>query len=75
MTRFSKLVMDKDGQLVETNVRVIKQEDMMKCPHFIMVPEHYRQDGSCRCDDPDHLEMVEWGYKWKDGEWQDGEWQ
>ena len=42
----------------------VRQEDMMRCPHFIMVFEHYRPDGSCRCNDPDHAEMAEWGYTW-----------
>jgi hypothetical protein len=68
MTRFSKLEM-RDGEMVETNVREIKQSDMMKCPHCMMVAEHYRDDGSCRCNDPAHTEMKEWGYKWKGGQW------
>jgi len=30
-----------------------------------MMPEHYDEStGSCRCDDPNHAEMVEWGYIW-----------
>lgn len=56
-----------DGQL--TDVRLIKQSDMRKCPHFIMDPRHYRKDGSCFCNDPDHTEMAEWGYEWSDGQW------
>jgi hypothetical protein len=69
MTRFSKLEM-RDGKLVETNVREIKQSDIQRCPHFIMVAEHYRADGSCRCNDREHTEMKEWGYKWRNGAWQ-----
>lgn len=55
-----------DGSL--TNVRRIKQRDMLKCPHCIMVPEHYREDGTCKCDDPvEQAKMVkEWGYKKSD---------
>lgn len=68
MTRFSKLDLV-DGKLVESHVRVIKQSDMLKCPHVLMVAEHYRDDGSCRCNDPDHKEMAEWGYSWKGGRW------
>lgn len=51
-----------DGTL--TNVRYVKQTDIGKCPHFIMVPEHYRTDGSCKCDDLDEQAMMikEWGY-------------
>lgn len=29
-----------------------------------MAFEHYREDGSCRCDDPNHKEMIAWGYVW-----------
>ena len=55
-----------DGQLVETSSRTINPQ---QCPHFIMVSRHYRDDGSCRCDDPEHSEMSEWGYEWDDGEY------
>lgn len=67
MTRFSTL--HPDG--TETNVRIIKQSDMLACPHCIMVPEHYRPDGSCKCNDPNETVMKEWGYKWskKKGRW------
>lgn len=46
-------------------VRYLKQSDMLKCPFAIMVPEHYRDDGTCKCDDPTHRAMMikEWGYK------------
>jgi hypothetical protein len=55
-----------DGQL--TNVRLIKQSSMTKCKFFIMDPRHYRDDQSCRCDDPEHRKMmiVEWGYSEED---------
>lgn len=46
------------------NVKVLKQSDIGKCPHVIFEPSHYRENGSCRCDDPNHTEMGEWGYKW-----------
>jgi hypothetical protein len=35
-----------------------------------MVPEHYRDDNSCRCDDESHTEMAEWGYKWNGEQWE-----
>lgn len=38
-----------DGSL--TNVRHIKHSDLRKCRFTIFNPEHYRDDGSCRCDD------------------------
>lgn len=50
------------------NVRLIKQSDIGKCPHVIMVPTHYREDGTCKCDDPIEQAMMirEWGYSKKD---------
>lgn len=68
MTRFSKAKIE-DGRLVETDVRIIKQSDITRCPHVIMVPEHYRADGTCRCNDREHKEMREWGYRWRNGQW------
>jgi hypothetical protein len=65
MTMFGTL--NKDGTL--SNVRHIKQTDMLKCPHTIMVAEHYREDGTCRCDDEANAVMAEWGYEWRDGGW------
>ena len=56
-----------DGSV--SDEREIKKSDVRACPHLIMVPEHYRDDGSCRCDDPEHKEMVKAGYEWRDGEW------
>lgn len=55
-----------DGSL--TDVRAIKQIDMLKCPHCIMVASHYREDGTCKCDDPTEQAMMvkEWGYKKSD---------
>lgn len=55
-----------DGTL--TNVRFIKQSDIGRCPFFIMVAEHYREDGSCKCNDPEHRKMMkkEWEYTEED---------
>lgn len=50
-------------------IRTIKQSDIAACPHCIFVPEHYRDDGSCRCNDETHKQMHEWGYRWSDGQW------
>ncbi len=51
-----------DGSL--TDKRRIRQSDIGRCPHIIMVQEHYRSDGSCKCDDPEEQAMMirEWGY-------------
>jgi len=48
----------------EPRVVMLKHSDIMACPHIIMVPEHYRDDGTCRCNDRKHLVMKSWGYKW-----------
>lgn len=50
-------------------VRVIKRTDIAKCPHVILVAAHYRDDGSCRCNDPNETIMAEWGYKWDGEKW------
>ena len=58
--RFSTL--HPDG--TETNVRTLPQSKIAACPHFIFAIEHYRADGSCKCDDPAENVMAEWGYTW-----------
>ena len=51
-----------DGTL--TNVKMIPQSQFLNCPFCIMVPEHFREDGSCKCNDPEHRKymMKNWGY-------------
>lgn len=43
----------------------IRHIDMGKCPFSILLPEHYRSDGSCKCDDKVHRQVMvqQWGYK------------
>lgn len=49
---------------------MMKQSDVLACPHVILSPEHYREeDGSCRCNDASHSEMEEWGYVWDGSKW------
>jgi hypothetical protein len=48
---------------------VMSHSMIRACPHVIMVPSHYRADGTCRCDDPTHTEMAEWEYKWNGVQW------
>lgn len=43
-------VLSPDGSL--SNLRVIKQADILRCPQVILLADHYREDGSCRCDEP-----------------------
>ena len=50
-------------------IRDIAQEDILKCPHYILMEQHYRDDGSCRCNDSTHFEMAEWGYMWNGSLW------
>jgi hypothetical protein len=38
-----------DGSL--TNQRGISRSAIAACPFYIMVPEHYREDNTCRCDE------------------------
>jgi hypothetical protein len=56
-----------DGTL--SDVRILSHAAIGHCPHLIMVPEHYRDDDTCRCDDADHTEMAEWGYLWNGELW------
>jgi len=69
MTEFSRGEMSPDGSFKVTHIRSIEQSSMLKCPHCIMMPEHYRADESCRCNDPDHKDMSEWGYTWDGSLW------
>ena len=64
MVRFGTL--NPDG--TETNVREISQQTIMKCPYVILVPDHYRADGSCKCSNAKERKMMikEWGYTKKD---------
>jgi hypothetical protein len=63
MVTFSKMEL-KDGQLITVQTREIAQSSLQQCPHVIFMPDHYRPDGSCRCNDRGHTEMREWGYRW-----------
>lgn len=47
-------------------LRILTHPVISKCDFFILDPEHYRGDGKCRCDDPDHEVMSDWGYEWSD---------
>jgi hypothetical protein len=54
--------LNRDGSL--SNVRELTREAIGACPHVILVGDHYREDGSCRCNDPvEQARMIrEWGY-------------
>jgi|TARA_Y100000310_G_scaffold282040_1_gene302991 hypothetical protein len=57
-----------DG-LKKAKIVIMRHSDIRKCPHVIMVPEHYNNDGTCRCNDADHQDMKEWGYEWDGKSW------
>jgi hypothetical protein len=46
----------RDGTL--TNIRVINHSDIAGCPRSIMVPEHYKANGTCLCKDPDEIARI-----------------
>jgi hypothetical protein len=58
-----------DGKPVVSTIKTVKHSDIGACPHHIMVPEHYQPSGACRCTDPEHTVMADWGYVWKKGGW------
>lgn len=65
--RFSTLNLT-DGKLVESNIRTLKQSDLLACPFAIMMPDHYRDDGTCKCDDPEEQYKMyhSWEYRKRD---------
>ena len=50
------------GRLVRT--RTIANSAILACPHVILAPEHYGDDGRCRCSDPvEQARLIsEYGY-------------
>lgn len=57
---------DRGDRDVRFSVRTLKQSHLLACPHVIIAAEHYREDGTCRCDDPTHTQMAEWQYTWNE---------
>jgi hypothetical protein len=53
---------------MEPIFRVLKQAAIRGCDHFILDPDHYGEEG-CRCSDPDHEIMSDWGYEWNGERW------
>ena len=56
----------KDGTL--TNTRTLKQNTIGNCPFYTLLPEHYRDDGTCKCSNAEHRKLMikEWGYEQRD---------
>lgn len=50
--------------LKSATVVVLKQSDIRRCKFAILLPTHYRPDGTCKCDDAAHRAMMiaEWEY-------------
>lgn len=50
------------------NERRLPRSSIAACKFYIMVPEHYRDDGSCKCDDPEHRQFMidNWEYEEED---------
>jgi hypothetical protein len=51
-----------------THVASISKEQIRECPFTILVPEHYRHDGTCLCSNLDHRRtmIAEWEYSEED---------
>ena len=48
-----------DGSLTHSH-----EFDPTVCPFTIFEPEHYREDGTCKCNDPEHRKLMRsWGYR------------
>ena len=64
MTTFG--ILQPDGTL--TNIREINESDIGKCPFVILDASHYREDGSCLCNDRKYRDTVmrKLGYKRSD---------
>jgi len=58
-----------EDELKNGTMYTMKQSDVHKCPHYIMMPDHYNNDGSCKCTDFSHAEMLTWGYTWDGKSW------
>jgi hypothetical protein len=39
-------------------IHIIKRSDMARCPKHSMSPQHYRDDGTCRCNEQAEAEVA-----------------
>jgi hypothetical protein len=53
-----------EDRLKHGRLTILNQDMFKTCPFRIMMPEHYRADGTCKCNEREHAIMEEWGYKW-----------
>ncbi len=70
MIEFHKAKIE-NGEIKTIDVKIIDQSTICKCPHLILDPSHYNDNGTCKCNDPHSIIMKSWGYKWnkKLGRW------
>lgn len=61
MVEYSKARLGADGKIELYDQKTINPR---RCPHHIIMGEHYRDDGSCRCNDITATVMTKWGYTW-----------
>jgi len=54
-----------EDRLRTMNIHTLPQSAITRCRFYILVPSHYREDNTCKCDDPqERAKMIrEWGYK------------
>lgn len=43
-----------------TEGRAIPRSAIAACPQYILVPEHYREDYTCRCDEGEYDDDGNW---------------
>jgi len=48
--------LNRDGSI--SNIRALTRSQIAACPHFIMDPGHYKEDGTCLCFDKDEQERI-----------------
>jgi len=55
-----------EGEIVED--KPFKESNFANCRFTIMVPEHYREDGSCLCNNKEHRKhmIAKLGYSQRD---------
>lgn len=55
---------DPGHALKTAKITMMRQADLLRCPFAILIPDHYRADGTCKCNDPEEQKMMikDWGY-------------
>lgn len=60
-SRLRRGYLKEDGSVQYTGVPI---QWIRACPNQIRHGAHYRKNGTCRCGDPYHSKMSEWGFRW-----------